>query len=136
MAEKPYPCLWFNQNAKEAADYYCSVFPDSKIISENPMVVLFEINGMKTMALNGGPHFKFNESVSLVVNCDSQEEIDYYWNAFTSDGGSESQCGWLKDKFGFSWQIIPKNLRSLLSSANAMEKLMSMKKIVIADLEN
>jgi predicted 3-demethylubiquinone-9 3-methyltransferase (glyoxalase superfamily) len=136
MTEKPYPCLWFNQNAREAADYYCSIFPDSKIIEENPMVVIFEINGMKTMGLNGGPHFKFNESVSLVINCDSQEEIDYYWNTLTSNGGSESQCGWLKDKFGFSWQIVPNNLGKLLSSGknDAMEKLMAMKKIIIADL--
>src|SRR6478735_11348083 len=98
MAHPIYPCLWFDGQAKTAADFYCSVFKDSKIIQENPMVVLFEINGGKFMGLNGGPHFKFNEAVSLVVNCDTQDEIDYYWNTLTK-GGEESMCGWLKDRF-------------------------------------
>lgn len=139
MAHPIYPCLWFDGQAKTAADFYCSVFKDSKIIQENPMVVLFEINGGKFMGLNGGPHFKFNEAVSLVVNCDTQDEIDYYWNKLTSDGGEESMCGWLKDKFGLSWQIVPSMLGQIMSDPErgqrAMQALMEMKKLDIKKLK-
>jgi predicted 3-demethylubiquinone-9 3-methyltransferase (glyoxalase superfamily) len=114
MSNPIYPCLWFDGQAKEAADFYCTVFKDSKILSENSMVVNFELNGKKFMALNGGPHFKFNEAVSFVVECDTQEEIDHYWNKLT-EGGSESMCGWLKDKYGVSWQIVPAILGKLMS---------------------
>src|SRR4051812_46908163 len=105
MTKEIYPCLWYDGQAKAAADYYCSIFKDARIISESPMVVIFELNGNRFMGLNGGPHFKFYEAVSFVVNCDNQEEIDHYWNKLTENGGEESMCGWLKDKFGLSWQI-------------------------------
>ena len=139
MAYPIYPCLWFDGQAKTAADFYCSVFKDSKIIQENPMVVIFEINGGRFMGLNGGPHFKFNEAVSLVVNCDTQDEIDYYWDKLTSDGGEESMCGWLKDKFGLSWQIVPSMLGQIMSDPErgprAMQALMEMKKLDIKKLK-
>lgn len=137
MTNQIYPCLWFDGQAKAAAEFYCSVFKGSKIVSENPMVVMFELNGKKFMGLNGGPMFQFNESVSFVVNCDTQEEIDYYWNKLT-EGGSESQCGWLKDKFGLSWQIVPSILGKLMSDPEKSEKVvqafMKMKKFIIKDL--
>lgn len=135
-----FPCLWFNGQAKAAADFYCSVFNNAKIITDTPMVVTFELNGTKFMGLNGGPQFKFNESVSFVVNCDTQEEIDDYWSKLTSGGGQESMCGWLKDKFGLSWQIIPSNLGALMSDPAKAERIMTvmmdMKKIDKAKLEN
>ena len=138
MAESIYPCLWFDGKAKEAAEYYCSIFKNSKILSENHMVVQFELNGKKIMGLNGGPLYKFNEAISLVLECDNQEEIDYYWNSLTQDGGKEVQCGWLKDKYGVSWQVIPKMLSELLGNPNKAESVikafMQMKKIIIADL--
>jgi predicted 3-demethylubiquinone-9 3-methyltransferase (glyoxalase superfamily) len=109
----PYPCLWFKNNALEAAEFYCSVFENSKITSENPISVTFELNGRKIMGLNGGPQFKFNEAVSLFVSCETQEEIDFYWAKLT-EGGQESMCGWLKDKFGLSWQIVPSILGKLV----------------------
>lgn len=134
-----FPCLWFDGNAKAAADFYCSVFKNSKIIDDTPMVVTFELNGYKVMGLNGGPQFKFDEAVSLVVNCDTQEEIDYYWNAFTTEGGKESMCGWLKDKFGFSWQIVPSNISELMSdparAQRIMAEVMQMKKLDLAKIE-
>lgn len=135
MKNEIYACLWFDGQAKTAADFYCSIFKDGKIVIETPMVVIFEINNTKFMALNGGPMFKPTEAVSFVVDCETQEEIDNYWNKLTADGGQESMCGWLKDKFGFSWQIIPANIGSLLSKPNAMQALMQMKKIDIATLE-
>ena len=102
MKNQIYQCLWFDGQAKAAAEFYCSIFQNSKIISENPMVVIWELNGSKFMGLNGRPNFKFNEAISFVVDCDTQEEIDYYWNKLT-EGGEESNCGWLRDKFGLSW---------------------------------
>jgi len=137
MTHKLYPCLWFDGKAKEAAEFYCSVFKDSKILSENPMVVNFELNGTKFMGLNGGPLFKFNEAVSYVVNCDTQEEIDYYWEKLT-DGGRESMCGWLVDKFGLSWQIVPSILGELMSdpqrAGRVTKAFMEMKKLDIETL--
>jgi predicted 3-demethylubiquinone-9 3-methyltransferase (glyoxalase superfamily) len=139
MKNSIYPCLWFDGQAKEAAQFYCSVFKNSKITSDTPMVVAFELNGKRFMGLNGGPHFKFNEAVSFVVDCENQEEIDYYWSKLT-DGGSESQCGWLKDKFGVSWQIVPTILPKLLSdperSGRVIEAFMKMKKFDIEKLVN
>lgn len=135
-----YPCLWFDGKAKEAADFYCSVFKNAHILEENPIVVRFEINGQLLMALNGGPQFQFNESVSLVVECDTQEEIDHYWDQLTANGGQESQCGWLKDRFGLSWQIVPRILSSLMKdpakAGPAMQALLKMKKLDIAGLQN
>jgi len=139
MTNQIFPCLWFDGKAKEAADFYCTVFTNSKITSENPMVVMFEINGNKFMGLNGGPQFKFNEATSFVVNCDSQEQIDYYWEKLTANGGEESMCGWLKDKYGLSWQIVPSNIGKLMSdpvkAQRIMPVLMQMKKLDMKKLE-
>ncbi|MGH2667031.1 VOC family protein [Flavobacterium sp.] len=139
MKKPIYPCLWFDGQANEAAVFYCSVFKEAKITAENPMVTTFEVKGQKFMCLNGGPMFKFNEAVSFVVDCETQEEIDYYWNRLT-EGGEESQCGWLKDKFGVSWQIVPTVLEQLLSdpdkSQRVVEAFMKMKKFDIETLVN
>jgi predicted 3-demethylubiquinone-9 3-methyltransferase (glyoxalase superfamily) len=133
-------CLWFDGQAEAAANYYCTVFKDSKITQVTPMVVTFEINGSKFMGLNGGPQFKFDEAVSFMVNCDSQEEIDYYWDTLTKDGGQESMCGWLKDKFGLSWQIIPSNIGELMADPERAQRVMAvvmqMKKLDKKKMEN
>ncbi len=138
MKNPIYPCLWFDGKAQEAANFYCSVFENSKIISDNQMVVAFELNGKKFIGLNGGPHFKFNEAVSFVIECEDQEEIDYYWNTLTANGGSESMCGWLKDKYGVSWQVVPAILPELMSdpekAPRVMEAFMKMKKFDIKTL--
>lgn len=123
MTKAIYPCLWFDGKAKAAADYYCTVFPNSKIISSNPMAVIFELNGTKFMGLNGGPEFNFSEAVSFVVNCETQDEIDMYWSKLT-DGGKEGKCGWLKDKYGVSWQIVPSILGKLMSDPEKAQKVM------------
>ena len=137
MTNQIYPCLWFENQAKDAADFYCSIFKNSKIIAENSMVVTYELNGNKFMALNAGPEFKFNEAVSFVVDCETQEEIDYYWNKLTKDG-SEGQCGWLKDRFGVSWQIVPTVLAKLMSNPEKSQKvfqaILQMKKLEIEKL--
>ena len=139
MIKPLYPCLWYDGNAKEAADYYCSIFKSSKITSENPMVVTFELNGFKFMGLNGGPHYKFSPATSFVVECDTQEEIDYYWEKL-GEGGSYNKCGWLDDKFGMSWQIVPSVLSKLMSdpekAPRVIEAFMQMSKFDIAALEN
>jgi len=150
--QKITPFLWFDNNAEEAANFYVSVFKNSKILSVSRygdtgpgpkgavMVVSFQLDGQQFTALNGGPLFKFSEAFSFVVSCENQEEIDYYWNKLTSSGGQESQCGWLKDKFGFSWQIVPTALGELMSDpkkANrVMQALLQMKKLDIATLED
>ena len=140
MSKQIYPCLWFENQAQEAAKFYCSIFKDSKIIEDNQMVVIFELNGKKFMGLNAGPQFKFSEAVSFVVDCDTQEEIDHYWNSLIAGGGSEGNCGWLKDKFGLSWQIVPTILPKLLSKPEKAQKVMQtymkMKKFNIGELEN
>ena len=140
MTKQVYPCLWFDGQAKAAADFYCSVFPNSKITEANPMVVTWELNGKKFMGLNGGPQFKFNEAVSFVISCEDQHEIDHYWDKLTSDGGKESNCGWLKDKFGVSWQIVPAILPKLLSDPGKAQgvigEYMKMKKFNIEKLVN
>jgi predicted 3-demethylubiquinone-9 3-methyltransferase (glyoxalase superfamily) len=138
------PFLWFDSNASEAVDFYISVFKNSRRLDalqtpdrpqNSPLVISFELDGQKFTALNGGPHFKFTEAISFVVRCDSQEEVDEYWAKLTADGGSESQCGWLKDKFGLSWQIVPAVLPSLVKNPKAFQAMMGMKKIIIAELE-
>ena len=140
MTHPIYPCLWFNNRAQEAARFYCSIFKDARITEDNQMVVIFELNETKFMALNAGPQFTFNEAVSFVVDCDTQEQIDHYWESLTADGGSESNCGWLKDKFGVSWQIVPRILPALLGNREkapkVMEAYMKMKKFNIRELEN
>ncbi|HEY8898567.1 MAG TPA: VOC family protein, partial [Niastella sp.] len=126
--------------AQAAAAFYCSVFKNSKITADNQMVVTWELNGKKFMGLNAGPQFQFNEAVSFVVDCETQEEIDYYWEKLTANGGSEGQCGWLKDQFGVSWQIVPTILPKLLSDPAKAQKVlqayMQMKKFDIQKLEN
>jgi predicted 3-demethylubiquinone-9 3-methyltransferase (glyoxalase superfamily) len=125
MKNSFYPCLWFDGQAKAAAEFYCSVFPNSKIISESPIVVMWQLDGNLFMGLNGGPQFKANEATSFVVNCDTQEEIDLYWKKLTTDGGEESMCGWCKDKFGFSWQIVPSVLPQLMSEPGRAQRVMN-----------
>ncbi len=137
MEKQIYPCLWFDGQAKVAALYYCSVFKNSKIISENPMVVIFELNETKFMALNGGPQYKFSPANSYVISCDTQEEIDHYWEKL-GEGGEHSQCGWLDDQFGVSWQVVPSILGELVShpekSQRVIAAFMQMKKFDIQTL--
>jgi predicted 3-demethylubiquinone-9 3-methyltransferase (glyoxalase superfamily) len=139
MKNNMYPCLWFDGQAKEAADFYCGIFKNSRILSNNPMVVKFQLNGIEFMGLNGGPQFKFTEAISYVVECDTQEEIDHYWSGLTA-GGKESQCGWLKDKFGMSWQIVPSILGKLMSDPQKIPAVMQVVnktvKFNIKELEN
>jgi predicted 3-demethylubiquinone-9 3-methyltransferase (glyoxalase superfamily) len=142
------PFLWFDNNAAEAVDFYLTVFKNSRRLDElktnydggpvprgTPLVIEFELDGQKFSALNGGPTFKFTEAISFFVRCDSQEEVDEYWDKLTADGGSESQCGWLKDKFGLSWQIVPARALDLIKNPKAMQAMMTMKKLILADLE-
>lgn len=140
MTNQMYPCLWFDGQAKAAADFYCSIFPNSKIVSDTAMVVNFELDGVFFMALNGGNHFKFNEAVSFVVPCKDQDEIDYYWDRLTQDGGQEGKCGWCKDKFGLSWQIVPTILNQLVSDPEkgqrVMQAFLKMTKFDIEALKN
>ena len=132
-----HPCLWYDGNALEAAEFYCSVFPNSNILSKTPLVVTFSLNGSRFMGLNGGPTFNFNEAVSFVITCESQEEIDYYWEKL-SEGGEESMCGWLKDRFGLSWQVVPSVLESLMNNPekghDVMNALLKMRKLDIRTL--
>jgi len=148
------PFLWFDSEAEEAATFYVSLFPDSRIesVARYPegapvqagtaMSVSFVLDGLPVQALNGGPQFRFTEAISFFVQVETQAEIDRYWNALTADGGVESQCGWLKDRWGLSWQIVPTRLGELLGgpdpqrAARAMSAMLAMKKLVIADLES
>lgn len=138
MPHTLYPCLWFNGKAKEAAKFYCSVFADSKILSENPLVVVFELNGTKFMALNGGPEYHFSPANSYVITCDTQEEIDHYWEQLGA-GGTPGKCGWLTDKYGVSWQVVPSILGSLMNdpekAPRAMYAFMQMTKFDIEQLK-
>jgi predicted 3-demethylubiquinone-9 3-methyltransferase (glyoxalase superfamily) len=139
MTHKIYPCLWFDGSAKEAAEHYCSIFKNSKIISENPMVVVFELNETKFMGLNGGPHFQFSPASSYVITCDTQEEIDHYWEKL-GEGGKYRMCGWLDDKFGVSWQVVPRVLGELMNDPEKSQKVtaafMQMTKFDIHQLIN
>ncbi len=139
MTKPIYPCLWFDGQAKAATDYYCSVFKNSKIISENAMAIIFELNKTKFMALNGGPQYKFSPANSYVIECDTQEEIDHYWGKLGKDG-IYSKCGWLDDKFGVSWQIVPSILGKLMAdpqkSTRVMKAFMQMTKFDIEKLIN
>jgi predicted 3-demethylubiquinone-9 3-methyltransferase (glyoxalase superfamily) len=150
--QKITPCLWFDTEGEEAATFYTSVFPNSRIVdiarygSAGPrpegtvMTVSFELDGQKFIALNGGPEFTFSEAISFQVSCEGQEEVDTYWNAL-SEGGEEGPCGWLKDKFGLSWQIVPTALPELLGDPDqekgrrVMAAMLEMKKIDVAALE-
>jgi predicted 3-demethylubiquinone-9 3-methyltransferase (glyoxalase superfamily) len=153
MLQKIKPFLWFDNQAEEAAKFYCSIFKSSRMLdvarypegspapTGSVMIVSFELEGIQFVGLNAGPRFKFTEAISFVVSTDTQEETDYYWNKLTADGGQESACGWLKDKFGLSWQITPKRLIDLLSSKDkatatrVMQAMLAMRKIDIATLE-
>jgi predicted 3-demethylubiquinone-9 3-methyltransferase (glyoxalase superfamily) len=134
------PFLWFEGNMQEAVSFYTSVFKEAKLVSMNPAMATFELLGQRFLALNAHPHHKFNEAISFFIECDTQAEVDYYW-ARLAEGGGEQQCGWLKDRFGLSWQVIPKALGRFLmdedrEKANrVMQAMLKMKKIVIADLE-
>jgi predicted 3-demethylubiquinone-9 3-methyltransferase (glyoxalase superfamily) len=139
------PFLWYDNNAEEAANFYTSIFKSAKVLNVNRMdgkvlTVTFEIEGQRFMALNGGPLFPFTEAFSIFVSCDTQEEVDNYWNKLLQ-GGTPSRCGWLKDKYGLSWQIIPKALMELMSDpdpakSNAVfQAMMKMQKIIVADLK-
>ena len=133
------PFLWFDGNAEEAMNFYVSVFDNSRVLSKSPMSVTFELEGQRFHGLNGGPQFKFNEAISMFVNCETQEEVDDLW-AKLSDGGAEQRCGWLQDKFGLSWQIIPAVLGQLLQDKDkdkaqkVQEAMLKMKKIDIEGL--
>jgi predicted 3-demethylubiquinone-9 3-methyltransferase (glyoxalase superfamily) len=139
MNNSIYPCLWFENQAKTAADFYCSIFPNSKITSENPIVVRFELNGFPFMGLNGGPQYQFSPANSYVVECKTQEEIDHYWEKLGANG-NYSQCGWLDDQFGVSWQIVPAILDQLMSdpakAPKVIEAFMQMTKFDIETLVN
>src|SRR4051812_39058817 len=152
------PCLWFDSQAEEAANFYCSIFSDSGITAVSRygeaggdvhgrapgsvMTIAFHLGGQPFTALNGGPHFKFNEAISLQIDCETQAEVDYYWERLTVDGDtSAQQCGWLEDRFGLHWQVVPKVLPKLLTdpdsekSQRAFQAMMGMKKLDIAALE-
>jgi len=139
MTHPIFPCLWFDGQAKAAAHYYCSIFKNSKIVSENPMVVIFELNETKFMALNGGPQYQFSPANSYVITCDTQAEIDHYWEKL-GNGGSFGNCGWLVDQFGVSWQIVPTLLGTLMNDPEKAPKViqafMQMSKFDIEKLIN
>ena len=134
------PFLWFDGTAEEAMNFYVSVFPDSRVLSVSPMMVSFELEGQRFYGLNGGPAYRFTEAVSFFVDCETQEEVDTYWNKLT-EGGQPGQCGWLKDRFGLSWQIIPRALGRLLGdpdrakAGRVMQAMLTMGRIDIAGLE-
>jgi len=142
--------LWFDNNAEEAANFYVSVFKNSRVLNivrngeggpgpkGSVLTIDFELDGQRFAGLNGGPRFKFTEAISLVVNCETQEEIDYFWEKLSEGGGEQVQCGWLKDKFGLSWQVVPKILPELMTGNNSdrvMNAIMGMKKLDIDKLQ-
>ncbi len=140
------PFLWFDSNAEEAVDFYISVFKNSRRLTElraseggpapkgSIVTIAFELDGQKFTALNGGPTYKFTNAISLVVRCDSQDEVDYYWSKLSA-GGTEIQCGWLHDKYGLAWQIVPSRALELIQNPKAMQAMMGMIKLYIAELE-
>jgi predicted 3-demethylubiquinone-9 3-methyltransferase (glyoxalase superfamily) len=141
IEQKITPYLWFNNNAKEAASFYCSLFKDSKINSSSAMIIEFQLAGQQFMALNGGPKFKFTEAISLFILCDDQKEVDHFWDAFTQNGGEEGMCGWCKDKYGLSWQVVPKRFIEMMKTGTAaqtaavMKAMMPMHKMIIEEFE-
>jgi predicted 3-demethylubiquinone-9 3-methyltransferase (glyoxalase superfamily) len=134
--------LWFDAQALEAAKFYCSIFKNSKILYSSPMVVTFDLEGQTFMALNGGPQFRFTEAISLFVDCKTQAEVDKLWRKLTADGGAESMCGWLKDKYGLSWQIITNTLMKLMADKDpvkaqrVMQAMLKMRKINVQQLKD
>jgi predicted 3-demethylubiquinone-9 3-methyltransferase (glyoxalase superfamily) len=151
MKQKIVPNLWFDGQAEEAAEFYLTVFDDARIIDKTHytegspgepgtvMSVEFELNGQKFVGINGGPQFKFDEAVSFEISCADQAEVDYYWEKLT-DGGEESQCGWLKDRFGLSWQVVPEGMAEVFGDSDpkraerAMKAMLGMKKLDVAEL--
>jgi len=145
--QKITPFLWFDKEAGDAAKFYTSVFKDvyttdEEILKDTPsgevQLYTIELLGQQFTLMNAGPLFKFNEAISFMINCQDQEEVDYYWAKLTADGGEESMCGWLKDKFGVSWQVVPKQLGELLAkdpTGKVMNAMLKMKKLDIAELE-
>ena len=147
------PNLWFDTQSKEAAEFYCSIFPNSKITevthyseagplpAGTAMTVSFVLDGQELTALNGGPHFKLTEAFSLSISCADQAEVDHYWDKLTADGGEESQCGWLKDRYGLSWQVTPAGFEELMTDADparvnrALQAMFGMKKLDLAALQ-
>jgi len=152
MSQKITPNLWFDTEAEEAADFYTSVFPDSRIVdithytegaprpAGTVMTVTWELNGQQFVGINGGPNFKFDEAVSFSVSCEDQNEVDYYWERLLEGGGEESQCGWLKDRYGLSWQVVPKGMGELFADSDreratrAMAAMLKMRKLDIDEL--
>ena len=153
MTDKISTWLWFDTDGLEAAEFYCSLFPNSRVTdvakygeagpreAGTVMTVEFELDGRTYAALNGGPQFTFTEAISLTVSCDDQEEVDRYWSALTADGGEEGPCGWCKDKYGLSWQIVPTGMEELFSdpdqsrATRAMEAMFTMRKLDVAALQ-
>jgi predicted 3-demethylubiquinone-9 3-methyltransferase (glyoxalase superfamily) len=153
MSDKITPCLWFDDQAEEAANFYCSIFKNSQILETSHygegapkpagsvLLVVFEIDGQRYQALNGGPDYTFSEAVSFSISCDDQAEVDYYWDRLTEDGGEPGPCGWLKDKFGLSWQVVPKQLPELLGDPDpkraqaALQCMMGQSKIIVSELQ-
>jgi predicted 3-demethylubiquinone-9 3-methyltransferase (glyoxalase superfamily) len=148
------PCLWFDSQAEEAARFYVALFPNSRVIStaaapegtpggrdDVPLTVEFELDGARFTGLNGGPHFTFNEAVSFQIDCADQAEVDHYWEGLLADGGRESQCGWLQDRFGLAWQVVPRRLNELMTDADperasrAMKAMLQMRKLDVAAIE-
>ena len=152
MAQKIVPNLWFDTQAEAAAEFYCSVFKNSRILSKSHyteagpreagmvMTVEWELDGQRFIGINGGPEFTFSEAVSFQIDCADQAEVDYYWDRLTEDGGEEGQCGWLKDKFGVAWQVVPAGMDELFSdpdpqrATRAMQAMFGMKKLDVAAL--
>jgi predicted 3-demethylubiquinone-9 3-methyltransferase (glyoxalase superfamily) len=152
IMQKITPCLWFDGQAEEAANFYCSIFKNSQILETSyygegapkpagtVLLVSFELDGQEFQGLNGGPEFQFTEALSLSVSCDGQDEVDYFWDRLT-DGGEAGPCGWLKDKYGVSWQIVPQQMGALLGdpdpgrASRAMQAMMGQSKIILADIQ-
>lgn len=139
MSKSPHTCLWFESQALEAAEFYCSLFPGAQIVQKNGFMVLIDLNGQRYMLMNGGPRYQLSHAVSLVVECESQAEIDQYWNALVA-GGQEGHCGWLTDRFGLSWQVIPSVLSKLFAEPQKGQRVQAafgqMKKIDLDVLLN
>jgi len=134
MTDKVTPFLWFDSKAEEAARFYVSLFPNSKITSASPMSVTFELDGRAFFALNGGPSYQLSPAFSMYVSCKDQAEIDYFWDALLRDGGEPSRCGWLVDRFGLSWQVIPEELPQIISDPRGLQAMLKMTKLDLAAL--
>src|SRR3712207_4003123 len=153
MQQRIVPNLWFDTEAEQAAEFYTSIFPNSRVVSVSHypegaprqagmvMTVEFELDGQRIVGINGGPNFEFSEAVSLAITCEDQDEVDYYWEKLT-DGGEEGPCGWLKDRFGLSWQVVPTGMAELMNdsdperAARAMQAVLGMRKVDIAAIRN